>query len=221
MLNKILSLSLIFSSIAHAGDPVGLYGFGKSPQELGFDGFRSTIKSSGIQIYDKTKGSSYYKIVYAKKESVSRIYREKGELYMQYTKLDANEKVLGQVQCKSTKATKVTSCDGQTANMCRELIKKVEAGGFDIDLKKLKECADISGKVNYSRTGADELIDEGAKTLSIANGAIPTVVKSTPSSLQTLMKDYSACKAVEPQLSEEAEKSTDKFSPVESGKGKH
>ncbi|UYL10633.1 hypothetical protein B9G69_008600 [Bdellovibrio sp. SKB1291214] len=221
MLSKILFIGIIFTSGARASDPVALYGFGKSAQELGIDGFRAVSKSGGTQIYDKSVGSSYYKIVYKKNEYVSRIYRQNNELYMQYTKLDDQGKVLGQAQCKFLKSTKFTSCDGQTAGMCKELIGKVEAGGFDFDVKKMKECADLSSKINYSRAGADELLDEGAKALSVANGAIPTVVKSTPSSLQTLMKDYNACKMIESELSDAPEKKAVHSSTADSRKGAH
>ncbi|MEK2689345.1 hypothetical protein [Bdellovibrio sp. GT3] len=221
MLSKILFISLLLVSAAYASDPVALYGFGKPAQELALDGYRSTSKSGGTQIYDKTNASSSYKIVYKRNEYVSRIYREGTQLYMQYTKLDDQGKVLGQAQCKFLKSTKVTSCDGQTAHMCKELIRKVEVGGFDFDIKKMKECADLSSKINYSRAGADELLDEGAKALSMANGAIPPVVKSTPSSLQTLMKDYSACKAIEAELSDVPENTAVKTSTAESKKGAH
>lgn len=222
MLNKTLFISLIFSSAAYASDPVALYGFGKSAQELTMDGYRSTSKSGGNQIYDKTNGSSYYKIVYKKNESVSRIYREGLSKYMMYTKLDDQGKVLGQVQCKYTPISKVTSCDGQTASLCKDLIAKVEAGGFDFDLKKIKECAEISSKINYSRDGADELVDEGAQELAITNGgALPKVVKSTPSSMQTLMKDYSACKKIETELSDTLDKTAAKSSTADSRKGAH
>jgi hypothetical protein len=129
---------------------------------------------------------------------------------------------MGQVQCKYTVAAKVTSCDGQTANLCKELINKVDTGGFDFDLKKIKECAELSSKINYSRAGADELVDEGAKQLAITNGgAIPQVMKSTPSSMQTLMKDYSACKNIEAELSDKLDKTAVKSSTADSQKGAH
>lgn len=220
MLNKILLISFVFSSTAYGSDQVELYGFGKSSQELVADGYRSTIKSNGNQIFDKKTPTSYYKIVSKKNESVSRLYREGSSLYMQYTKLDDQGKVLGQVQCKYSPTAKVTSCDGQTAGLCKELISKVDAGAFDFDLKKIKECAEISSKINYSRAGADELVDEGAKKLAITNGgAIPQVVKSTPSSLQTLMKDYTACKKIEAELSEQADKTAMKSSAADPHNG--
>ncbi len=227
---KILTFSAVFSSTAFAVDPVSLYGFGKSGLELGADGYKSVVKSTGTEIYEKNKTGTYpyYKIVYKKKdkkpESVSRIYSDSKGQSLQYTKLDQNGKVLGQVQCKVLRTALVTSCDGQTANTCKELIGKVESEGFDVDLKKIKECADISSRINYSRDGVDQLMDESSKELAYANGgAIPPVMRSTPSSLQTLLKDYSACKKIESELSDQLDpnQSSATKSAAEAKKGRH
>ncbi|WP_413292187.1 hypothetical protein ACLSU7_12360 [Bdellovibrio sp. HCB185ZH] len=222
MLNKILLLTLLSVSSARAGDQVKTYGFGKSSSELVSDGYKSVIKSGGNEIYEKRGNGTWYKIVSKKNDNVTRLYSDGTGKYLQYTKLDEKGKVLGQAQCKFRKVAMTTSCDVQTASMCKELIGKVESGGFDIDLQKIKECAEISGKVNYKREGTDEFFAEAKKQLELTNlGALPNVVKSTPSSLQTLLKDYNACKAVESELSEQTDFSAAPKSATESQKGTH
>ncbi|QLY25395.1 hypothetical protein [Bdellovibrio sp. KM01] len=219
MLNKIILLTLFSISTAHAVDQVKTYGFGETSAELVADGYKSVIKSNGNEIYEKRGNGTLYKIVSKKNEYVTRVYGDSTGKYLQYTKLDNKGKVLGQAQCKFRKAVMATSCDVQTAAICKELINKVESGGFDIDLKKIKECAEISGKVNYRHEGTDEFFVEAKKQLELTNmGALPNVVKSTPSSLQTLLKDYNACKAVESELSDDTEFSAAK-SATENAKG--
>ncbi|QDK47213.1 hypothetical protein DOM22_19600 [Bdellovibrio sp. ZAP7] len=220
MLNKFILITLLSFSTAHAVDQVKTYGFGETSSELIADGYKSVIKSNGNEIYEKRGNGTWYKIVSMKNENVTRLYSDSTGKYLQYTKLDDKGKVLGQAQCKFRRAVMTTSCDVQTAPICKELINKVESGGFDIDLKKIKECAEISGKVNYSRAGIDEFFVEAKKQLELTNmGALPNVVKSTPSSLQTLLKDYNACKAVESELSEQTEYSA--AAKVTAEKGAH
>ncbi|WP_413559121.1 hypothetical protein [Bdellovibrio sp. HCB209] len=201
MLNRFVVLSLfLFSTIALA-DQVEEFGFGLTHDEMIAQGYKSVIKSSGNEIYEKKTAGDYKKIVAHKNEYVSTLYRNSQGTFLQYTKLDETGHVLGLAECKMLKGSTTTSCDVQTAEICQELIHKMDSGGYGFDLKKIQDCADMSSKISYSRKSIDGFLPEVQKHLSaLSPGTGASMIKAPAVSLQTLLKDYAACKKVEADL---------------------
>ncbi|WP_413585767.1 hypothetical protein [Bdellovibrio sp. HCB274] len=201
MLNKVLySLVLFFANPAHADQLVD-FGFGLSHEEMVAQGYRSVVKSSGNMIYEKKSEQAYKKMVSLKNDHVTTVYRDQSGVYFQHTKLDESGNVLGLAECKYQKESNSTACDIQTVEICQELLHKIDTGSFGFDLKKIQECADLSSKISYNRKSIDGFLPEVQKNLvAVYPGAQNTVVKAPAVSLQTLLKDYAACKKAETHL---------------------
>lgn len=198
------------------------FGFGLTHDEMVAQGYKSVVKSSGNEIYEKKTQSEFKKIVSLKNEYVSTVYRNQTGVYLQYTKLDEKGDVLGMAECKFQIENKTTACDVQTNEICQELIEKVDSGSYGFDLKKIEECADLSAKISYNRKSADDFMPEVEKKLGAIFPGIQSAIKKAPAvSLQTLLKDYAACKKVEKHLSKTMDASATKASPSKEDKGSH
>ncbi|MFV8256737.1 hypothetical protein ACNQKP_02960 [Bdellovibrio bacteriovorus] len=198
------------------------FGFGLTHDEMVAQGYKSVVKSSGNEIYEKKTQSEFKKIVSLKNEYVSTVYRNESGVYLQYTKLDKKGDVLGMAECKFQIENKSTACDVQTTEICHELIEKVDSGSYGFDLKKIEECADLSSKISYNRKSADDFMPEVEKKLGALFPGIQSGIKKSPAvSLQTILKDYAACKKAEKHLAKPTEASATKASPTKEAKGSH
>ncbi|WP_413582967.1 hypothetical protein [Bdellovibrio sp. HCB288] len=197
----LISASFVYADANQVRD----FGFGLTPDELVAQGYKSVVKSSGNHIYQKQTEHEFKKIVSLKNEYVTTAYKNDFDTYFQYTKLDDEGNVLGMAECKFQGGVKSTLCDVQTTEICHELIEKIETGGFGFDLKKIQECADLSSKISYNRKSVDAFLPEVQKNIgAIYPGMHSAVVKAPAVSLQTLLKDYAACKKVKGHLAKPA-----------------
>ncbi|AFX99952.1 Hypothetical protein Bdt_0244 [Bdellovibrio bacteriovorus str. Tiberius] len=198
------------------------FGFGLTHDEMVAQGYKSVVKSSGNEIYEKKTKSEFKKIVSLKNDYVSTVYRNKTGVYLQYTKLDEKGDVLGMAECKFQVENKTTACDVQTSEICQELIEKVDSGSYGFDLKKIEECADLSAKISYNRKSADDFMPEVEKKLGAVFPGIQSGIKKSPAvSLQTLLKDYAACKKAEKHLAKPTEARAAKAPTTKEDQGSH
>ncbi|WP_413576321.1 hypothetical protein ACLVWU_18225 [Bdellovibrio sp. HCB290] len=199
-----LIVAAILANPVHA-NPLKKFGFGLNHEEMKTAGYNYTEKSSGNEIYEKKTDLEYKKIVYLKNDNVATTYRSKKGTYFTFTKLNGENQVLGMAECKFQPDTKSYNCDVQTAELCQDLLNKVDTGGFGFDLNKIQECADISAKISYSRKSIDGFMPEvKTKLEAVYPGMSTSMIKAPATSLQTVLKDYAACKKAEADLAKPA-----------------